>query len=304
MQDVRDWCQRNKTVPGPDTPLDRMKAIVCKEQAGDIGIWGKVERVPGFDTDVYDLWINVADFSVQAPRMIYTKKARTKTVSEIPHVYIKEALDRLYGRSRKQPRASRPRLARRWAKRPNLVKGDFETGRGARRAGTHSAKGVTWVREEGKKPAEPHHPLHPERGRGRLDGGALLQRVLPGGGGGHVPLPVPLATHRARRPKCSSSATTTSRPTPRRPHRREVYRSQQNLQGQPNVWNVHTEDFTPKHTQYTPHWGRVMLYAYWPAGTVDWDDIVVKQVAPAPAGKGEKDQRPSLNTKVRTKDLK
>ncbi len=99
MQEVRDWCQRNAFVPSPDTPLGRMKEIIVKEQAGDIGIWGKVERVQGFETDVYDLAINIADFTVDPPRMIYQRKAHTRTVSEIPHVYVKEALDRLYGRN-------------------------------------------------------------------------------------------------------------------------------------------------------------------------------------------------------------
>ena len=69
MQDVRDWCQRNKMIPGPETTLEKMKEIVVKEQAGDIGIWGKVERVQGYETDVYDLWINVADFSVDPPAL-------------------------------------------------------------------------------------------------------------------------------------------------------------------------------------------------------------------------------------------
>jgi hypothetical protein len=85
--------------------------------------------------------------------------------------------------------------------------------------------------------------------------------------------------------------------------RREVYRSQQNLQGKPDVWNVQTEDFTPTHTQFTPRWGRVMLYAYWPAGMVEWDNVVVKQIIPAPARTGEKDRRPSTETKVRTKEM-
>ena len=85
--------------------------------------------------------------------------------------------------------------------------------------------------------------------------------------------------------------------------KREVYRSQQNLQGGTKVWNVQTEDFTPQHTQFTPRWGRVMLYAYWPAGSVDWDDVIVKQIAPAPPRKGEKDRRPSTETKVRTREM-
>jgi hypothetical protein len=40
-----------------------------------------------------------------------------------------------------------------------------------------------------------------------------------------------------------------------------------------------------------------------PAGTVDWDDIVLKQVAPQPTDSKPKELRPSLETKVRTKDL-
>ena len=46
-----------------------------------------------------------------------------------------------------------------------------------------------------------------------------------------------------------------------------------------------------------------MLYAYWPAGTVEWDDVIVKQIAPAPPRKGEKDRRPSTETKVRTREM-
>jgi len=52
MQDVRDWCQRTHMIPGPETTLEKMKEVVAKEQAGDIGIWGKIERVQGFETDV------------------------------------------------------------------------------------------------------------------------------------------------------------------------------------------------------------------------------------------------------------
>lgn len=46
-----------------------------------------------------------------------------------------------------------------------------------------------------------------------------------------------------------------------------------------------------------------MLYAYWPAGTVEWDDVVVKQVAPPPFDRGKKDRRPSLETKVRSREI-
>ena len=60
--------------------------------------------------------------------------------------------------------------------------------------------------------------------------------------------------------------------------RREVYRSQQNLKGPNGKWNTQTEDFTPKHTKYSPKWGRVMLYAYLNPGEVEFDDVVVKQI--------------------------
>jgi hypothetical protein len=29
-----------------------------------------------------------------------------------------------------------------------------------------------------------------------------------------------------------------------------------------------------------------MLYGYYPAGTVDWDDVVVKQIKPPPERRG------------------
>ncbi len=150
MQDVRDWCQRTHMIPGPETTLEKMKEVVAREQAGDIGIWGKIERVQGFETDVYDPWINVADFSVDLPRWIYRKKARTQTVSEIPHIYVKEALDRLYGRTEQIAGAPEPELQKRWEKAPNLVKGDFEHGRSAPAGWDPLPHDATWVVVKGK----------------------------------------------------------------------------------------------------------------------------------------------------------
>lgn len=310
MLDVREWCERHKLLPGPDTALDKMKELVRKEQAGDIGIWGKVERVAGFETDVYDLWIHVVDFSTDPVKVIYQKKVRTTTVSEIPHTYVKEALDQLYGREKPVVTAGAdPSIQERWEKGPNLLTGDFEKGRDAPAGWDPLPKYVTWVAEDGKKP------------KNRLIRFTLNEDVAGTYGVLYYSDYFPVeegATYRFRcRWRTTGSAgkvfikcydevpgkyrakSDKALVTPRR----EVYRSQQNLQGDANTWNTHTEDFTPKHTQYTPRWGRVMLYAYWPAGTVDWDDIVVKQIVPAPVPKGEKDQRPSLETKVRTREL-
>jgi hypothetical protein len=314
MQDVRDWCQRARFLPGPDTPLGRMKEIVVQEQAGDIGIWGKVERVAGFDEDVYDLWIHVADFSADPPRTIYQKQARTKTVSEIPHVYVKAAIDILYGRSegREGTPPADPAKEDRWATGPNLVKGDFEQGKGAPDGWDPLPRGVSWVARKIKENGPDN----------RLIRFAMDEEIAGTTGVLYYSAFFPVhegATYRFQcRWKTTGSAAkvfikcydelptsyrTQTGADPLGTEKREVYRSQQNLEGKTGVWNVQTEEFTPSHTQFTPRWGRVMLYAYWPAGSVEWDDVVVKQVVPPPPGTGPKDRRPSTETKVRTREL-
>jgi hypothetical protein len=85
--------------------------------------------------------------------------------------------------------------------------------------------------------------------------------------------------------------------------RREVYRSQQNFKGPNDTWNTHTEDFTPKHTKYSPKWGRVMLYAYMSPGEVEFDDVVVKQIVPASPGESVKTRRHSSESKITIKEM-
>lgn len=84
---------------------------------------------------------------------------------------------------------------------------------------------------------------------------------------------------------------------------REVYRSQQNLEGPLNTWNMKTEDFTPRHTKYSPKFGRVMLYGYLGAGTIEFDDIVIKQIRPASPGV-RKELRHSLDTNVTLEEMR
>ena len=298
MQDVRDWCERTKTRPNPETSLEAMKKIVVDEQAGDIGVWGKIERVQGFDTDVYDLWITVADFSARPIRVLYKKQVRTKTVSEIPHIYIKEALDALYGRSSAlaSPAVVDPAVAVRWKGGPNLVKGDFEIGRGRPDGWDPLPAGVSWLAapkaKNVKQPAS--RVLRFTFGEEVAGTTGLLYYS------DYFPVQAG-ATYRfqCRWKSTGSAAKVFIKCYDEIPAgikeglaRREVYRSQQNLSGSPGVWNVQTEDFTPAHPRFTPRWGRVMLYGYWPAGTVEWDDVVVKLVTPAPAG-SEPAPRPS-----------
>jgi len=286
MQDVRDWCERTKTRPNPDMSLEAMKKIVVDEQAGDIGIWGKVERAPGFDTDVYDLWITVADFSTKPVNILYRKKSRTKTVSEIPHVYIKEALDRLYGRTGVPgaPAVVDPGIAARWESGPNLVRGDFETGRGHPQGWDPLPGSVTWVStrkdKDAKEPAS------------RVIRFTFGEEIAGTTGVLYYSEYFPVEAGSTYRFQCRWRSTGPTAKVFIKCYdevtggieggvaRREVYRSQQNLSGDTGSWNVQTEDFTPKHPRFTPRWGRVMLYGYWPAGTVEWDDVVVKLVKP------------------------
>ncbi len=305
VQEVRDWCERNRFRPGPETPLAKMKDAL-KDQAGDIAVWGKVERVAGHETDVYDLWIKVVDFSADPPQVLYDKKARTQVVSDIPHTYVKEALDRLYARTIPPAPAADPAREERWARGANLVKGDFEQGAKSPAGWDPLPKNASLVRE----------------GKSRFVRFDFDEEVAGTTGVLYYSEYFPVeegATYRfqcrwrSNGPaakvfvKCYDELPTAFRDrdtASRGTEKREVYRSQQNLKGPAGTWNTHTEDFTPTHTQFTPRWGRVMLYAYWPAGRVDWDDVVVKQVAPRPAGMPPKDKRPSLETKVKTNELK
>ncbi|HEX8199330.1 MAG TPA: hypothetical protein VF590_02505 [Isosphaeraceae bacterium] len=275
MRDVRDWCRRNAMLPGPDTPLERMKAIVRTEQAGDIAIWGKVERVPGAATDAYDLSINVADVSTDPARMIYANTVRTRAVSEIPHAYVQEALDRRAGRAAPAAVPEDPARARRWEKRPNLVTGDFERGTTAPLGWDPLPAYAAWIPEEGQAPPN------------RIIRFSFPEAVAGSTGVLYYSDDFPVEEGATYRFQCRWRSTGSAAkvfikgydamPSPLRTasgapvgvQRREVYRSQQNLQGDPGTWNVHTQDFTPRHTQYTPRWARAMLSAYWPAGTVD-----------------------------------
>ena len=190
-----------------------MKEVVAREQAGDIGIWGKIERVQGFETDVYDLWINVADFSVDPPRWIYQKKARTQTVSEIPHIYVKEALDRLYGRTQQIAGAPDPELQKRWEKAPNLVKGDFEQGHSAPTGWDPLPHDVTWVVEKGKDAKAGNRIIRFTMNEDVAGSTGVLTTAISSRSRKEPRIASSVAGGRpARRPRFSSSAMTSCRP--------------------------------------------------------------------------------------------
>ncbi len=303
MLDVRDWSTAHRTTLGPDTPLAKIREIIREDFGADVAIWGKVERLPNVDWDEYDLWINVVNFSGQSPREIARIKARTKTVSEIPHVYVKQALDKLYGVDGSGATNSTSAAAEElWKSGPNLVQGDFETGQGwdplnqyvtrvSERDSSHSSNHVlrftipkSVAATTGVLYYSDYFPVtegarYRFQCRWRSTGSAV--KVF-------IKCYDELPTRFERRGENVVRAM----------EKREVYRSQQNLKGPSNTWNVQTEDFTPKHTQYVPRWGRVMLYGYWPEGTVEWDRVVVKKIVAAPLS-SPKTLRHSLETKSR-----
>jgi hypothetical protein len=351
MLDVRDTCETNHLHPSPELPLERMQKIVREDFAAQIGIWGSVERVPGHDFDVYDLVIQCVDFSTYpAPKVIYQCKARTKTVSEIPHLYVQEMLDALYGRKPTAPPPADALAEESWTKGPNLLRGDFQRGaRGvpagwdpgweAGEVGQWEPLGTTvrWVPEAGH-PANRLIRFTLNQALGDTTGVAYYSEFFPveegakyrfqcrwrsdgpqakvfikcydriatkdqPGLGEEVRKTKGGIQHSAFSMQHSASRPAETPSAPRRDRLREVYRSQQNLQGPKHTWNTHTQDFTPKHTQYTPRWGRVMLYAYLGGGVVEFDDVVLKQIVPASPGTSHKDPRRSLGTKVTVKEM-
>ena len=261
MLEVRDTCQQNDVQPSPEMSLERMKEVVRKDFDAQIGIWGSVERVAGHEGDVYDLVIKCVDFSAPGgPKTIYDRSVRTNSVSEIPHLYVKEMLDALYDRKPGGPAVVDPAVEKNWKENPNLVVGgDFQSGSGGVPRGWEPVAGqlreplgnlVRWAAEEGKPSNK------------------LIRFVFPGIVGDNEgvmyyskPFRVEEGSkyrfqcrYRTNGPavkvfiKCYDEVGTTYQPEggyKASTQLREVYRSQQNLKGPKNVWNTQTEDFTP-----------------------------------------------------------
>lgn len=326
MTDVRDTCERIRTSPTPDMPLDKVKKIVEEDFGGQVGIWGSVERAPGHEEEVYDLVIKCVDFSAPGgPKTIYECKKRTESVSQIPHVYIKSMVDALAGRSPGKAAGADPIAEENWEKNPNLIaSGDFQKGKSGVPDGWEPVAGqqreplgklVRWIPESSSSSGSGNRiiRLSFDANVGDNEGLMYYSRPFPVEENAKYRFSVRWRTSGSNVKvfiKCYDEMATKYEGTDRRSslvatgHQgREVYRSQQNLSGQKNTWNTHTEDFTPKHSQYTPRWGRVMLYAYIGAGVVDFDDVVVKQILPAPSQSVKKDPRRSTESKVSIKDM-
>jgi hypothetical protein len=284
-----------------------MKKIVEDGFGGQIGIWGSVERTAGTDSEIYDIEIKCVDFSSKpAPKVIFETKARTKSVSEIPHLYVKQMLESLTGRTPEGPHSPSLAAEENWKKNPNLVVGDFEQGN----------RGVPkgWDKVAGQQREQLGGLVKWTAEKGRADNKVVLftldRNVAENEGVMYYSDEFPVEEGATYRFQCRwrsdgpavkvfikcYDADETGR-------RREVYRSQQNLQGPNGTWNTQTEDFTPRHTKYSPKWGRVMLFAYNTAGSVEFDDVVVKQIVSASPHDQMKVRRPSSETKVTVEEM-
>jgi hypothetical protein len=171
-----------------------------------------------------------------------------------------------------------------WKKNPNLVAGDFEHGADGVPKGWDKVAGqrreplgrlVEWTAEEGNP-------------KNRVIRFTLDKEVAENEGVMYYSDFFPIETGAKYRFQCRwrSDGPTVKvfvkcyETVSESGERREVYRSQQNIQGPLKTWNVQTEDFTPQHAKYRPHWGRVMLYAYLKPGMVEFDDVVIKKIRP------------------------
>lgn len=332
MQDVRDLCQANNIHPGPDTPLEQVKQVVRRDFDAAIGIWGGVERAPGTEGDEYDLVIHCVDFSVDPPKAIFELKGvRTKTVSEIPHLYVKQMFDKLYERPSGGPAPVNQAAEENWKRNANLLaSGDLEDAPGGVPKGWEDRGGqqreplgnlVRWMLEAGNSQ---NHVIRFTFGKsvGDNEGVMYYSKPFPVEAGATYRFQCRFRTNGPAVKvfiKCYDETRTPYPPGASEPseagrkssqygrdqvERREVYRSQQNLTGPKNAWNTHREDFTPKHTRFTPRWGRVMLYAYTGAGDVEFDDVIVKQILPASPGEQRKRPRHSLESTITIEQMK
>ncbi len=308
MHEVRDYCAAHRLNPSPETDLKTMRKIVRQDFAAQIGIWGSIERTPGAEGDVYDLTIKCVDFSEEKrSKVIYDKKVRTRTVSEIPHVHVKRLLAALHGREPHGPLAPNKIAEENWKTGPNLVAGDFQRG----------ADGVPdgWAKTAGQK-REPlggqvQWTAEKNKSNNRVVRFILDKQTAETTGVMYYSDFFPIREGAKYRFQCRWRSDGPAVKVfvkcydylPGQGRRREVYRSQQNLKGRRNTWNTHNEDFTPKHTKYSPRWGRVMLYAYLKPGRVDFDDVVVKQLVPASPGERSKACRPSSESDVTIEEM-
>ena len=328
MLDVRSTSEMVSFYPNPDTKMSEMEKVVKDTFDAQIAIWGKMERVPGHQWEVYDFSLKCVDFSAKPPKTIYeVDNTRTESVSEVPDLYVREMFMKLYGLVPEEKKTD-PIAEKNWKDNPNLLAdGTFEQINDGIPVGWEARAGQ--LREPfGKSVKRAADSDKPSNHVVKL---TLDTETAEGYGLMYYSKPFAIeegATYRfqcrfkSSGPtvkvfiKCADVIDSKFNPTTTGfqegfeeqfgSQTREVYRSQQNLSGPVDKWNSHTEDFTPQHTRYSPKFGRVMLYAYVVAGTVEFDDVVVKQIRSAPSDYTKKKEtlKHSLGTDVTLDEMR
>ena len=340
MIDVRNTCTLMNIRPNPDTPLEQMKEIVTKTFNSDIGIWGKIERVDKDVMEIYDFWLNIVDFSVDPPRVIYqVDKTRTEVVAEVTGIHVRRAMEKLLDKQARTA-AENAQIEENWKNGPNLiVGGDFEKVQNGipvgweNRCAQHREPIGRLVKVVRDPDNAGNHYLRTEFDEEMATGFGLMYYSKPFLVEEGATYRVEYRYRLSKRVncivfvKCYDVIDTNFRPTVDAlkegftdkigQQTREVYRSQQNHQqypisGPPNEkeianagkWVQHSEEFTPRHTRFSPKLGRIMVYGFLTAGTIDYDDFVLKKVKDAdPEELKAKVLRHSLDSKVTLKDM-
>jgi hypothetical protein len=329
MYDVEEVCKMLGATIGPDTTLEEVGRVVRDGFDADVGIWGKMERVEGFEWDVYDFTIYCVDFSGEEPNILYEAvNKRTEVVSEVPYIYVKNALDRLYGRQDFGAPSVDLIAEEKWRTGPNLIAGgDFQHGSNGVPIGWESRAGqhreplgnlASWTSD----PSDPQNRI-------------IQFQFGPGVGNGYGVMyysyPTPIDEGAKYRFQCrwrtsgpavkifikcydlmdtgyiveeNNSVGASSQYESAGKQLRECYRAQFNLHGPKNTWNTHTQDFTPRHTKYDPRMAKVDLYAYLGGGTVDFDDVIIRLITPVSTGGAEEDPRHSMDSDVTLEDMR
>ena len=290
--------------------------------------------------EIYDFGMKIVDFSVDPPKTIYqVDNTRTEAVAEVTRIYVRQAMEKLYGKQARTMEEN-AKMEENWKNNSNLIiGGDFEKVENGipvgweTRCAQHRESIGRLVRVVRDPDNTNNHYLHTEFDDDIATGFGLMYYSKPF-------LVEEGATYRLDYRyrlskgvncivfvKCYDVIDTNFRPTANAlkegftdkigQQTREIYRNQQNHQqypisGPPNEkeianagkWVQYSEEFTPRHTRFSPKLGRIMLYGFFTAGTIDYDDFVLKKIKDAdPAELKAKVERHSLNSKVTLKEM-
>jgi hypothetical protein len=276
-----------------DKPAAALVALAAKKLGATHVVWGKIEQL---DTDgpvsERRLRIRVRAASAESVKKkdpaghllldLDQQVANQRTIQ----LATKEAVRRFLQIARPAPEVG-PAEERRWRTGPNLVKnGGFEKGE------NHPA---FWEPISD----DPKHPQHrcvswvkTPGGKGRCMKFDLPKGIAATYGAAYYSDPIDIRDGELYR---FSIRVRTDGPTPKiflkhyklfppgpnekKGQWRETRRAPLNPKGPKGEWQTHTRDFHPhRNDQHDPTVTRVELYAYWPKGTVYFDDAVLKKL--------------------------